>query len=95
MVFAEAVIVAENRTGTDVAVLANGRISDVLQVGQLAAGSDHSLLCLDKVADAHTLLQHSPRPQVDKWPGDHAIVQYGTLGAYEHQVAIPADLAVF
>src|SRR5690606_3418220 len=54
-VLVRAVVVARDRAGSDVHIRADGRVADVAQVVDLAAGGDVGLLRLDEVADLHAL----------------------------------------
>ena len=59
-VFAEAVVIAGDRAGADIGLLANGRIADIGQVIGLGALAEVGLLHLDEIADLGVLAE--PRP---------------------------------
>src|SRR5690606_2208195 len=52
----------------DIDAPAEGGVADVAQVVDLAAGADHRLLGLDKIADPRPLAQYRAGPQPGKGP---------------------------
>src|SRR5690606_27094230 len=67
-VLVRAVVVARDRAGSDVHIRADGRVADVAQVVDLAAGGDVGLLRLDEVADLHALGEPRARPNPRERP---------------------------
>ncbi len=70
--FVEAVVVAEDRPGPDVGLLAHRPVAEIGQVVGLGAPAHLDLLDLDEVADVGLLADVGARPQPRIGPDDGA-----------------------
>ena len=62
--FVDAVVVARDRAGADVDVLADGRVAQIRQVVGLRPAPERRLLQLDEVADVRLSPTSDSRPEV-------------------------------
>ena len=62
--FVRAVVVARDRAGADVDVLADGRVAEVGEMIRLRPAAERRLLQLDEVADVRAFADVRSRPQV-------------------------------
>ena len=63
-----AVVIASNRTGTDIDVLADGGVAQIAQVAGFAALAQLGVLDLDKVSNPRAGSQFGPRAHTGEWP---------------------------
>src|ERR1700730_3557501 len=59
----DAVVIAGDRSGTDIGAGADACITDIAQILGLVAGLDRRLLDLDEISDVYVLLQPRARTQ--------------------------------
>src|SRR3990172_4305932 len=76
LVLGPAVVVAGDRAGADVDVLAHGRVAEVREVVRLGAAPDPRLLRLHEVADLRLLPDVAPGPQVTEGPERRIVLHH-------------------
>src|SRR5262245_13432008 len=73
-VFVESVVVARNRAGADVGILADGSIAKIGEMVGLGSGPELRLLGLDEIADVNMGTQFRARPEVREGSDDRTVV---------------------
>src|SRR5436190_7001636 len=72
LVLAAAVVIARDRAGAYVDVVANHRVAEIGVMASLGSLAQYRLLQLDEVADVYRISELCLRPYVDEGPDGHA-----------------------
>ena len=75
-VLVHAIIIACDRTGTDVDILSYRAVSDITQMVDFAAGIDIAILDFDEIADVRMISDVGTGTDSGKW-ADTAFLAYG------------------